>query len=125
MGYGGSPYGGGGYGVNSGAGNQEAYQMLQSASGICYGLAYLAMFAIPLIAPGEKPSLLLRCAAASGFAMTLLNVVLSLFPIIDVPNPVLFGLKIGGLVLGLNSAAALFYWRADARRKRVLAYLAG
>jgi len=45
------------------------------------------MFAIPLAAAGEKPSLFLRTAALSGFLMTLLNVVLSLFPIIDVPNP--------------------------------------
>jgi amino acid transporter len=105
--------------TNLGAGNQEAFQLLQNANGIAYGLAYLVMFAIPLIAPGEKPSWLLRGAAASGFAMTLLYMVLSLFPIIDVPNPFIFGLKIGGLVVGLNLAAALFYWRADARRKRV------
>ena len=44
------------------------------------------MFAIPLAARGEKPSWLLRGAALSGFAMTLLNVVTSVFPIIDVPN---------------------------------------
>ena len=37
-----------------GAGNQEAYQLLQNASGIAYGLAYLVMFAIPLVAPGER-----------------------------------------------------------------------
>lgn len=101
-----------------GAGNQEAYQLLLNASGVAYGLAYLTMFAIPLLAPGEKPSWWLRAAAASGFAMVLLNVVLSMFPIIDVPNPVLFGLKIGGVVLALNLAAALFYWRAERRRKR-------
>ena len=101
-----------------GAGNQEAYQLLQNANGIAYGLAYLVMFAIPLAATGEKPSWVLRVAAASGFAMTLLYTVLSLFPIIDVPNPAQFAAKVGGTVLGLNLAAALFYWRADARRKR-------
>jgi amino acid transporter len=99
------------------AGNQEAYQLLQSASGIGYGLAYLVMFAIPIFAPGERTSWMLRAAAASGFGMTLLNVVLSVFPIIDVPNPLSFTLKVGGLTLGLNLAGALFYWRA-ARRKR-------
>jgi amino acid transporter len=102
-----------------GADNQEAFQLLQNANGIAFGLAYLVMFAIPLIAPGEKPSGLLRAASASGFAMTLLYMVMSLFPIIDVPNPFIFGLKIGGLVLGFNVAAALFYWRADVRRKRL------
>lgn len=106
--------------TNLGAGNQEAYQLLQSASGVAYGVAYLVMFAIPLIAPGKKPSRMLRVAAASGFAMTLLNIVLSVVPIIDVPNRFLFAVKIGGAVIGLNLAAALFYWRADTRRKRQL-----
>ena len=103
-----------------GAGNQEAYQLLQSGSGIAYGLTYLVMFAIPLVASGEKPSWMLRVAAASGFAMTLLYVVLSLFPIIDVPNRLSFTVKITGVVVGLNVVGALFYWRADRRRKRSL-----
>jgi amino acid transporter len=103
-----------------GAGNQEAYQLLQNANGIAYGLAYLVMFAIPLVAPGEKPSCLLRVAAVSGFAMTLLYVVLSVFPIINVPNRLEFAIKISGLVIGLNLAGALFYWRAETRRKRAL-----
>jgi amino acid transporter len=102
------------------AGNQEAYQILQSANGVAYGLTYLVMFAIPLLASGEKPHWALRMAAASGFAMTLLNVVLSVFPIIDVPNPWAFALKIGGVVVGLNIAGALFYWRASMRRIREL-----
>ena len=105
--------------TSSGAENQEAYQLLQNASGIAYGLAYLVMFAIPLIAPGEKPSRILRVAAMSGFAMTLLNVILSVFPIIDVPNRLSFAIKISGLVIGLNLAGALFYWRAETRRTRL------
>jgi glutamate:GABA antiporter len=104
--------------ISLGAGNQEAYQILQNAQTITYGSAYLAMFAIPLIAPGEKPSRILRVAAASGFAMTLLNMVLSVFPIIDVPNPLLFAIKISAVAIGLNLAGALLYWRGDTRRKR-------
>lgn len=100
------------------AGNQEAYQILQSANGIAYGLAYLVMFAIPLLAPGEKPHWMLRAAGVSGFGMTLLNVVLSVFPIIDVPNRMAFTLKIGGVVAGLNLAGALFYLRASGSRTR-------
>lgn len=100
-----------------GSGNQEGYQILQSANGIAYGLAYLVMFAIPLIAKGEKPSLWLRGAAASGFAMTLLNVVTSVVPIIDVPNRLVFALKVGGVIAALNLATAIFYWRAAAARQ--------
>lgn len=106
-----------------GAGNQEAFQLLQNASGIAYALAYLAMFAIPLLTPttatGKPASWLLRLAAASGFAMTLFYMVLSLFPIIEVPNRWTVTLKISGLVIGLNLIGAFFYWRADIRRKRV------
>jgi amino acid transporter len=102
-----------------GAGNQEAYQLLLNVSGIAYGLAYLVMFAIPLVAPGEKPSWILRAAAASGFIMTLLYVILSVFPIIDVPDRFSFAIKISGVVIGLNLAGALFYWRSETRRKRV------
>jgi glutamate:GABA antiporter len=107
--------------ISLGAGNQEAFQILQNAMGIAYGMAYLAMFAIPLIAPGEKPPLILRVAAASGFGMTLLNMVLSVFPIIDVPNRLLFAIKISAVVIGLNLAGALLYWRGDIRRKRAFA----
>ncbi len=106
-----------------GTGNQEAYQLLQNANGICYGLAYLVMFAIPLIAPGEKASRALRGAAASGFLMTLLYVVLSLYPIIDVPSPLLFTLKIGGIVVALNLGGWMLFRRGDRRRKQALAVL--
>lgn len=104
--------------TNAGAGSQEAFQLLQNASGIAFGLAYLVMFSIPVLAPGEKPSWALRVMAASGFAMTLLYVVLSVFPIIDVPDPRLFAIKTSGAVIGLNIAGALFYWQAETRRRR-------
>lgn len=107
---------------NFGSGNQEAFQILQSAANIAYGLAYLVMFAIPIAASGEQSSPLLRAAAASGFLMTLLSVALSVFPIIDVPNPGVYGFKIGGLVLALNLICAVFYRRATATRKRALSW---
>jgi hypothetical protein len=97
---------------NLGTGSQEAFQLLDNTGGIMYGLAYLTMFAIPLVARGEKPSWGVRLAALSGFLMTLLFVVLSVFPIIDVQNPWLFTAKIAGTVLVLQSLGAAFYWRA-------------
>jgi len=100
------------------SGNQEGYQVLQSANGIAYGVAYLVMFAIPIVAQGEKTSWLLRIAAVSGFAMTLLNVVTSVFPIIDVPNPWSFALKVGGIVVAVNLVTAIFYLRAAAVRQK-------
>jgi amino acid transporter len=97
----------------SGAGQQEAFQLLQNASGIFYALAYLAMFALPLVGRQRqivKPALWLQAASVSGFVMTAMYLVLSLFPIIDVPKPLVFTAKIGGLVLGCQLlAAGLFY----------------
>ena len=58
--------------------------------------------------------------AVSGFVLTLLYVILSVFSIIDVPNRFSFAIKISGLVIGLNLAGALFYWWAETRRKRML-----
>jgi glutamate:GABA antiporter len=98
--------------TNLGSGNQEAFQLLDNSGGILYALTYLVMFAIPLIARGEKPSLSVRVAAVSGFAMTLLYVLLSVFPIIEVQNPWLFTAKIIGLVVALQCAGAAYYWRA-------------
>jgi amino acid transporter len=96
----------------SGAGNQEAYQLLISASLLCFAGAYLVMFAIPLVARREKPSWGVRIAAVSGFMMTLLYVALSVFPIVRVENAGLFAAKLIAVIGGLQCAGALYYWRA-------------
>jgi amino acid transporter len=97
----------------AGAGQQEAFQLLQNSSGIFYALAYLAMFALPLFGRQKailKPALWLQAAAASGFIMTAMYLVLALFPIIDVPKPLLFTAKVGGFVLACQLAAAGIYY---------------
>ena len=104
-----------------GVGQQEAFQLLENASGIFYGLTYLVMFAIPLIGlrgVEPKPSLFLRVAAASGFAVTLLYVVLSIFPIVDVASWLNFAAKISGVVIFLNLVGAGLF--VTARRRRML-----
>jgi glutamate:GABA antiporter len=97
----------------AGAGQQEAFQLLQNASGMFYALAYLAMFALPLVGRQRKilkPALWLQAASVSGFLMTAMYLVLSLFPIIDVPRPLLFTAKVGGFIAACQlAAAALFY----------------
>jgi hypothetical protein len=57
----------------------------------------------------------LRLAAASGFAMTALCVVLSIFPIINVPNRLTFTIKVSGAVIASNGLGALIY-RFQTRR---------
>jgi amino acid transporter len=102
--------------ANAGAGNQEAYQFLLNAALICYACAYLVMFAIPLLGPGEKPSLVVRMAALAGASMTLLFVVLSIFPIVEEQNPGMFTMRMVGILGGLQLAGILFYRRATRRQ---------
>jgi hypothetical protein len=52
----------------------------------------------------------LKFAAASGLLLTLLFVGLSIFPIVDVVNPIRYGAKTVVVLLGVNCIAlALFY----------------
>ena len=51
----------------------------------------------------------MRVAAASGLAMTLLYVVLSIFPIVDVASGRSFTLKISAVVVGSNVLGAAFF----------------
>jgi amino acid transporter len=102
--------------TNLDSGNQEANQLLDNAGGIAFGLAYLVMFAIPLLRPLERPVWGVRVAAVSGFLTTLLYVVLSAVPVIDVSNPLRFTAKIVAFVVAANGIAAGLYWRAERRR---------
>jgi glutamate:GABA antiporter len=104
-----------------GVGEQEAFQLLENAAGIFYGLTYLVMFAIPVVGMRRmepKPPMWLRIAATSGFLTTLLYVVLSIFPIIDVASWWGFASKISAVVIGLNLVGLALYWNAARHRRR-------
>lgn len=101
-----------------GVGEQEAYELLLTWGFTFYGIAYLALFAIPLLAPktsGIRPRLGLRIAAASGFLVTLLFVALSIFPVISVESESRYSLKIAVVVLAANLLGGIIY-RAGQRR---------
>jgi len=101
-----------------GVGKQEAFQILWNASGMFYALTYLVMFAIPIFGLRNvkpRPPVWLRVAAASGFLMTVLYVVLSLVPIIEVEDRVSFAAKIGGLILVTNMIGLTIYYLAKRR----------
>jgi amino acid transporter len=88
-----------------GVGPQEAFQVADNAAGVFYGIAYLVMFAIPLVGLREIRAgvpLWVRIAAISGFLVTLLYIVLSTFPIVDVVNPYWFAAKIIAVTLIMN-----------------------
>ena len=77
------------------------------------------MFALPLVGRQRaiaKPPLWLKAASVSGFLMTAMYLVLSLFPIIDVPHPWLFTAKVGGFILACELVAVLSVsWKRRAR----------
>jgi glutamate:GABA antiporter len=101
-----------------GVGEQEAYELLLTWGFTFYGVAYLALFAIPLLAPktsGIRPGLALRVASASGLLVTLLFVALSIFPVIDVASSWRYSVKIAVVVLGANLLGWMIY-RAGQRR---------
>ena len=76
-----------------------------NASGIFYGLTYVTMFAIPLVGlrgVTPRPPLWVKGASLAGLLMTLLYIVLAVFPIIDVTSVQSFALKITVVVVLLN-----------------------
>jgi amino acid transporter len=101
-----------------GVGQAEAFQLLFNATAIFYALTYVVMFAIPLfglrgVAP--RPPMWLKVASASGLVMTLLDVVLSVFPIIKVESVMTFALKISLVIVGANVVGIAIF--VSARRR--------
>ncbi len=88
-----------------GVGQAEAFQLLFNAGGTFYALTYVVMFAIPLFGlrgVSPRPSLWLRIASVSGLVMTLLYIILSMFPIIKVENEAGFAFKIATMIVVMN-----------------------
>ena len=88
-----------------GVGHAEAFQLLFNTSGIFYALTYVVMFAIPLFGlrgVTPRPPLWLQLASWSGLLMTLLYIVLSVFPIIKVESVSTFAFKIVLLIGVMN-----------------------
>ena len=105
-----------------GVNEEEAFSLIQIWAFTLYGLAYLVMFAIPLAGNrvrGIHAPVWLRLVACSGFTVTMLFVVLSIFPVIDVPNPVSYAWKTVAIVVGTNIMGAIIY---VGRRRRALRF---
>src|SRR5262249_7777871 len=103
-----------------GVGEQEAFQLLWNASGIFYALTYLVMFAIPLFGrpgAGGNSARWLKAASASGLLMTVLYVVLSVLPIVQVESRLSFAAKISGVIVVANLVGAAIYLGSERRRR--------
>jgi amino acid transporter len=101
-----------------GTGIQEAFQSVDNCSNVFYGLVYATLFAIPLggaaSVRGSAP-FWLKLAAFCGLAVSLLTIFYSIYPIIDVPNPVVFGAKIALVTLLANALGVVIF--VTARRR--------
>ncbi len=99
-------------GASFGVHAQEAFQLLTNASLTHYELAYLAMFAVPLIGFASVRSQLpwwLKVLSVVGFCATLFSLLISAYPFVDVVNPRIYAAKILGTVIISNAIAVSFY----------------
>lgn len=103
---------------------QEAFQVLSNASLAHYELMYMAMFAIPLVGTAALRKSLprwLKWVSLAGFCASLFSLLVSVYPFVDVVNPLGYAAKIAGTVVISNAAAVVLYKsrrgsRAQARR---------
>jgi glutamate:GABA antiporter len=100
--------------VLAGVGPQEAFELLLIWAFTFYAIAYLALFAIPVLA-GKQSSLRgpvwMKLLATFGFLMTLMYVVLSIFPIIPVASQRAYSAKTVAVILLANLAGLVLYYK--------------
>jgi amino acid transporter len=95
-----------------GVGAQEAFELLLIWAFTFYALAYLALFAIPILAAKQsslRGPFWMKLLATFGFLMTLMYVVLSIFPIIPVASQSAYSAKTVAVILLANLAGLLLY----------------
>src|SRR5438270_5268423 len=103
-----------------GAGIQEAFQLVDNAANVFYGIVYFMMFAIPIFGAGAIRSgapIWLRLAAICGAVVSLSAIFFTVYPIIDVPSPLSFAAKIIA-VTGIANAIGVGIYLVGRRRRR-------
>src|SRR3954470_15764097 len=103
-----------------GAGIQEAFQLVDNAANVFYGIVYFTMFAIPIFgarAIRAGASIWLRIAAISGAIVSLSAIFFTVYPIIDVSSPLTFAVKIIA-VTGIANAVGVAIYLAGKKRQR-------
>ena len=95
-----------------GAGIQEAFQLVDNAANVFYGIVYFMMFAIPIFGAGAIHSgapIWLRIAAICGAIVSLSAIFFTVYPIIDVPSPLSFAVKIIAVTAVANALGVGIY----------------
>jgi glutamate:GABA antiporter len=116
--------------ATSGVHAQEAYQLLTNACLTHYEVAYLAMFAIPLVGATALRRTLprwLKWTSALGFLATLFSLLISAYPFVNVVDARIYAAKILSTILLSNLIAVGFYklrMRSADKQKPALADVA-
>jgi glutamate:GABA antiporter len=95
-----------------GTGIQEAFQLVDNAANVFYGIVYTILFAVPLAGASQIHSgapWWLRAAALCGAAVSLLAIFFTVYPIIDVPSPLTFAAKIIAVTLVANGVGVIIF----------------
>ena len=103
-----------------GAGIQEAFQLVDNAANVFYGIVYFMMFVIPIFGASairSGASLWLRVAALCGACVALSAIFFTIYPIIDVPSPFSFAVKIIAMTAVANAIGVLIYLLGNKRRR--------
>ena len=105
----------------------EAFQFQDNAANVFYALIYMVLFAIPIVAMkrfGAMAPRWLKIVSTAGFLVSAIGAFFTVFPIIDVQSPFLFGAKIIAVVLGANLIGITIY-AVDKRRSEPPAVAGG
>jgi glutamate:GABA antiporter len=104
-----------------GAGIQEAFQLVDNAANVFYGIVYAILFVIPIAGAAairSRAPAWLRIAALCGLSVSLLAIFFTVYPIIDVPSPLIFAAKITAVTVIANAIGAAIF--IGAGRKRLM-----
>ena len=91
---------------------QEASQVLTAASVIHYAIAYVMLFALPLMGQRALRSRLptwLKIAAAAGLLTSSVSLLVGVYPIVDVVSKEEYAVKISSAVVISNMVGVLVY----------------
>jgi len=91
---------------------QEANQLLINASDVHYAIAYVALFALPLMgsrALRQRLPAWLKVAALAGLFSSLIALFIAIYPIVDVVSRRAYAAKIGATVIMSNLVGVLIY----------------
>ena len=101
----------------TGVGEQEASQLLSAASVVHYAIAYVALFALPLVGGwrGRLPGWL-KVVSVAGLGSSLVSLGISVYPVVDVVSRGAYAAKVTGVVVATNMLGVLLYRARTALR---------